>query len=172
MANGTWLWNQSTGETQYMGGRRPTKRTYCHPMQWSAELLRFHNSCQLCLCLCLSCNYLSTNSVPRHMTVGYPVIFIPLFTWTFPPRFSELLSSLTLCHYYSVIISGYQLGLFTLHFNPRLSVSGYGHARNNLYYLSHAYSMSQKFLVVIFRVLICLSQFWISTQLLQLVPRT
>ena len=72
----------------------------------------------------------------------------------------------------SVIISWYQLGLFTLHFNPRLRVSGYRHAQNNLYYLSHVYSMSQKFLVVIFRVLVCLNQFWISTQLLQLVPRT
>ena len=74
-------------------------------------------------------------------------------------HFSELLSSLTLCQYYSVIISGYQFGLFTLHFNPRLCVSGYRHAQNDLYYLSHVYSMSQKFLVVIFQVLICLNQF-------------
>ena len=67
--------------------------------------------------------------------------------------------------------SGYQLRLFTLHFNPQLCVSGYGHAQNDLYYLSHVYSMSQKLPVVIFHVLVCLSQVWILTQLLQLVPK-
>ena len=47
-------------------------------------------------------------------------------------RLSELLSSHTLCQYYSVIISRYQLGLFTFHFNPQLWVSGYRHAQNDL----------------------------------------
>ena len=136
------------------------------------ELLRFCNSCQLRLHLHLSCDYLSNKLHSEMHNSCLPYYLRPSVLSDIPPRFPELLSSLILCHYYSVIISGYQLGLFTLHFNPRLSVSGYGHARNNLYYLSHAYSMSQKFLVVIFRVLVCLSQFGISTQLLQLVPRT
>ena len=46
-------------------------------------LLHFRNSCQHHLHLCLSCDYLSTNSVPRCTTVDYHIIFIPLFTWTF-----------------------------------------------------------------------------------------
>ena len=114
-----------------------------------SRLLCFCNSCQLCLHLCLSCDYLSTNSIPRHDS-WLPYYLCPSVHSDIPPRFSELLSSLTLCHYYLVIISEYQLGLFTLHFNPQLCISGYGHAWNNLYYLSHVYSMSQKFLVVIF----------------------
>ena len=93
---------------------------------------------------------------------------VPLFTWTFlQATLKSYLMSKLFGHH-----SRYQLGLFTLHFNPQLCVSGYGHAQNNLYYLSHVYSMSQKLPVVIFHVLVCLSQFWILTQLLQLVPRT
>ena len=53
----------------------------------SPFLLRFCNSCQLhlplCLHLCLSCDFLSTNSIPRCTTVGYHIISIPLFTQTF-----------------------------------------------------------------------------------------
>ena len=50
---------------------------------FSAKVLCFRNSCQFRLCLCLSCDYLSTNSILRCMTVGYHIIFVPLFTWTF-----------------------------------------------------------------------------------------
>ena len=46
-------------------------------------LLHFHNSCQLRLHLHLSCDYLSTNSIPRRTIVAYHIIFVPLFTCTF-----------------------------------------------------------------------------------------
>ena len=61
-------------------------------------VLRFCNSCQLCLHLHLSCDYLSTNSIPRCTTVGYHIIFVPLFTWTFlqdSPSYSQVLPYVT-----------------------------------------------------------------------------
>ena len=51
--------------------------------RYRGVLLCFCNSCQLHLHLRLSCDYLSTNSIPRCMTVDYHIIFIPLFTQTF-----------------------------------------------------------------------------------------
>ena len=54
-----------------------------HSMSHFYILLRFCNSCQLCLCLCLSSDYLSTNSVPRRTTVAYHIIIVPLFSRTF-----------------------------------------------------------------------------------------
>ena len=51
--------------------------------KYDYDVLCFHNSCQLHLHLHLSCDYLSTNSVPRCTTVGYHIIFVPLFTQTF-----------------------------------------------------------------------------------------
>ena len=64
------------------------------PLGRTRGMLCFHNSCQLCLHLRLSCDFLSTNSVPRHMTVGYHIIFVPLFTQTFlqdSPSYSQVL---------------------------------------------------------------------------------
>ena len=122
-------------------------------------LLCFHNSCQLHLRLHLSCD-ISVNKLHSEIHNSWlPYHLHPSVHSDIPLRLSELLSSLTLCQYYLVIISGYQLGLFTLHFNPRLCISGYGHAWNNLYYLSHVFSMSQNLPVVIFRVLVYLNQF-------------
>ena len=78
----------------------------------------------------------------------------PPFTRTFPQATPELILLRAhyhwhiLCQCYSVIIGGYHLRLFTQHFNPQLCVSGYGHAWNDLLYLSHVYSMSQNFFVV------------------------
>ena len=135
-------------------------------------LLHFHNSRQLHLHLQLSCDISVNKLCSKTHNSWLPYHLHPSVHSDIPPRLSKLLSSHTLCQYYSVIISRYQLGLFTLHFNPRLCISGYGHAWNNLYYLSHAYSMSHNLPVVIICVLVCLNQFWISTQLLQLVPRT
>ena len=71
-------------------------------------LLRFRNSCQLCLCLHLSCDYLSTNSVLRRTTVDYHIIFIPLFTWTFlqdSPSYSQVLLYVTTIQSSSVDIN-------------------------------------------------------------------
>ena len=135
-------------------------------------MLCFRNSCQLQLCLWLSCD-ISVNKLHSKMHNSWlPYHLCPSVHLDISMRLSELLSSHTLCQYYLVIISGYQLGLFTLHFNPQLCISWYRHAQNDLYYLSHAYSMSHNLPVVIFHVLVCLNQFWISTQLLQLVSRT
>ena len=61
-------------------------------------MLHFCNSCQLRLRLRLSCDYLSTNSIPRCTTVGYHIIFVPLFTQTFlwdSPSYSQVLPYVT-----------------------------------------------------------------------------
>ena len=61
-------------------------------------MLRFCNSYQLRLHLRLSCEYLSTNSILRCMTVGYHIIFVPLFTRTFlqdSPSYSQVLPYVT-----------------------------------------------------------------------------
>ena len=79
-------------------------------------VLRFRNSCQLCLRLCLSCDYLSTNSVLRHTTVDYHIIFVPLFTWTFlwdSPSYSQVLPYVTTIRSSSVDINSDSL-LFIL----------------------------------------------------------
>ena len=64
----------------------------------SQRVLHFRNSCQLHLRLRLSCDYLSTNSVPRCTTVAYHIIFIPLFSRTFlrdSPSYSQVLPYVT-----------------------------------------------------------------------------
>ena len=127
------------------------------PMRKEMFLLHFHNSCQLHLHLHLSCD-ISVNKLHSEMHNSWlPYHLHPSVHSDISPRLSKLLSSLTLCQYYLVIISRYQLRLFTLHFNPRICVSGYGYAWNDLYYLSHVFSMSQNLPVVIFRVLVCLN---------------
>ena len=71
---------------------------YCTGVPCTGFLLCFHNSCQLRLRLCLSCDYLSTNSVLRCMTVDYHIIFVPLFTQTFlqdSPSYSQVLPYVT-----------------------------------------------------------------------------
>ena len=71
-------------------------------------MLRFHNSCQLHLRLRLSCDYLSTNSIPRHTTVAYHIIFAPLFTQTFlqdSPSYSQVLPYVTTIRSSSVDIN-------------------------------------------------------------------
>ena len=71
-------------------------------------LLHFHNLCQLCLCLRLSCDYLSTNSIPRCMTVAYHIIIVPLFSRTFlrdSPNYSRVLPYVTIIRSSSVDIN-------------------------------------------------------------------
>ena len=71
-------------------------------------VLRFRNSCQLCLYLRLSCDYLSTNSVLRRTTVDYHIIFVPLFTQTFlrySPSYSQVLPYVTTIRSSSVDIN-------------------------------------------------------------------
>ena len=72
------------------------------------HLLRFRNSCQLRLRLRLSCDYLSTNSVPRCMTVAYHIIIVPLFSRTFlrdSPSYSRVLLYVTIIRSSSVDIN-------------------------------------------------------------------
>ena len=95
-------------------------------------LLCFHNSHQLDLDLRLSCDISVIKLCSKTHDSWLPYHLCPSVHLDISLRLSKLLSSLTLCQYYSVIISGYQLGLFTLHFNPQLCISGYGHAWNNL----------------------------------------
>ena len=71
-------------------------------------LLRFRNSCQLCLRLHLSCDYLSTNSVPRCTPVAYHIIIVPLFSRTFlrdSPSYSQVLPYVTIIRSSSVDIN-------------------------------------------------------------------
>ena len=75
-------------------------------------MLRFRNSCQLRLHLRLrlrlSCDYLSTNSVPRRTTVAYHIIFVPLFSRTFlrdSPSYSQVLPYVTTIRSSSVDIN-------------------------------------------------------------------
>ena len=73
-------------------------RTWKNLEEQFGKLLHFHNLCQLCLCLCLSCDYLSTNSILRCTTVDYHIIFVPLFTQTFlqdSPSYSQVLPYVT-----------------------------------------------------------------------------
>ena len=89
-------------------------------MDSGKKVLCFCNSCQLCLCLCLSCDFLSKNSVPRHTTVGYHIIFVPLFTWTFlwdSPSYSQVLPYVNTILSSSVDINpDYLLYISTLNF--------------------------------------------------------
>ena len=77
-------------------------------IKWNVKVLRFCNSCQLHLHLRLSCDYLSTNSVPRCTTVAYHIIFVPLFSWTFlrdSPSYSRVLPYVTIIWSSSVDIN-------------------------------------------------------------------
>ena len=135
-------------------------------------MLRFHNHVNL---IAISNHHHHHNSNPRcYSCVSHHQP--PLFTQTFPWATPKLLQAHTtlssyysklillwahyhwhiLCQCYLVIIGGYHLRLFSQHFELQLCVSGYRHAQNDLLYLSHVYSMSQNFLVVIVHILVCI----------------
>ena len=120
-----------------------------HIFWWRTDcdmVLHFHNHVNL---ITVSDHHHHQNSNLRCLQLS-TTSSVPLFTWTFPWDNPKLLQAHyhwhILCQCYSVIISGYQLGLFAQHFNPWLWISGYGHAQNDFLYLSHVYSMSQNFL--------------------------
>ena len=79
---------------------------------------------------------------------------VPSIHSDIPPRYSQAHttpSSISLAYLMSMLFSNHQqISPQTLYstVGPSTCVSGYGHAWNDLLYLSHVYSMSQNFLVV------------------------
>ena len=101
-------WIVAQGQWSHMDELCAMNKLLCDCIWYDDRVLRFRNSCQLHLCLHLSCDYLSTNSIPRCMTVDYHIIFIPLFTRTSlqdSPSYSQVLHYVTTIRSSSVDIN-------------------------------------------------------------------
>ena len=99
--------------------------------------------------------FLSKNSILRCMTVVYHIISVPLFTQTFlrdSPSYSQVLPYVN-----TIWSSSADINSDSLLFISTLDFAFQGMGMHGMIF--NIYSMSQKILVVIFQVLVCLNQF-------------